>query len=196
MQAPLGARHGYRTNRSPPHHTARPGASSARAAEPDQLTVMATADSPRQSDTPGAGAAIRSPERVSLLELGALPTAASCGRLHTRHLLREWQLGHLSDDVELLVSKLLTNALKASWVLDRSYLVGLRLRADRQRLLIEVWDQNPHEPRPRQAGPESEHGRGYAVIEALSSRWGYRQVSSRMKIVWCEVVITSGPPET
>ncbi len=42
----------------------------------------------------------------SYLELGALPTAVPCARLHARHLLREWGLNGLAADAELLVSEL------------------------------------------------------------------------------------------
>jgi hypothetical protein len=48
----------------------------------------------------------------SYLELGALPTAVPCARLHARHLLWEWGLNGLAADAELLVSELVTNAVK------------------------------------------------------------------------------------
>ena len=50
----------------------------------------------------------------SYLELGALPTAVPCARLHARHLLWEWGLNGLAADTELLVSELATNAVKAT----------------------------------------------------------------------------------
>ena len=50
----------------------------------------------------------------SYLELGALPTAVPCARLHARHLLWEWGLNGLAADTELLVSELVTNAVKAT----------------------------------------------------------------------------------
>ena len=39
----------------------------------------------------------------SFLELGALPGAAPCARLHARHLLWEWGLAALTDSTELVV---------------------------------------------------------------------------------------------
>ena len=120
--------------------------------------------------------------------LGALPTAASCGRLHAKNVVWEWGLGHLSDTIELLVSELLTNAVKASSSPDGAGVVVLRLLANRERLLIEVWDHNPDDPQPRQADAESESGRGFSVIEALSSRWGFRRLSYSVKVVWCELL--------
>lgn len=128
-------------------------------------------------------------QHVSSLELAALPTAAACGRVHTKEVLWEWKLDQLADDAETLVSELLSNAIKASQSAQGAGLVALWLLADRERLVIEVWDQDPNDPRPRQVDHESEHGRGFMVIEALSNRWGYRRVSASLKVVWCELVI-------
>jgi hypothetical protein len=50
----------------------------------------------------------------SSLELGALPTAVPCARLHARHLVWEWGLDGLAESTELLVSELVTNAVKAT----------------------------------------------------------------------------------
>jgi hypothetical protein len=49
------------------------------------------------------------------LELGALPSAVPCARLHARLVIQEWGLATLADHVELLVSELMTNAVHASW---------------------------------------------------------------------------------
>jgi anti-sigma regulatory factor (Ser/Thr protein kinase) len=137
----------------------------------------------------GAGPAIQNWPHVSFLELAALPTAVSCGRLHARNVLWEWKLGHLTEDTELLVSELLTNAVKASWLPNGVGLMALRILADSQRLVIEVWDHNPGDPKPRQADPESEGGRGFAVIQAIAHRWRYQRVSASLKVVWCELLI-------
>src|SRR6266851_4296164 len=78
------------------------------------------------------------------LELGALPTAASCGRLHAKNVVYEWGLEHLSYTVELLVSELVTNALRASELIPGPVIppIRLRLSSDRAVVLIEVWDGN------------------------------------------------------
>jgi hypothetical protein len=46
----------------------------------------------------------------SYLELGALPTAVPCARLHARQLVWEWGLNGLAASTELLISELATNA--------------------------------------------------------------------------------------
>jgi anti-sigma regulatory factor (Ser/Thr protein kinase) len=76
----------------------------------------------------------------SYLELGALPTAVPCARLHARHLLWEWGMNELASTGELLVSELVTNAVKATAGHDDRAAVRLRLSGDSARVLIEVWD--------------------------------------------------------
>jgi hypothetical protein len=77
--------------------------------------------SPARDLEPGSGvgpASIRDIGRewplTSYLELGALPTAVPCARLHAKLLLGEWQLQELEDAVELVVSELVTNAQRIS----------------------------------------------------------------------------------
>ncbi len=141
-----------------------------------------------ESQAPARVPSLHAWPNMSTLELAALPTAVACGRLHTRQLLWEWKLDVLADDAETLVSELLTNAVKTSRSLREPSFVALRLFANRHQVVIEVWDQNPRDPEPHVADFEAEHGRGFMVIDALSSRWGYRRVSTNLKVVWCELV--------
>ena len=84
----------------------------------------------------------------SYLELGALPTAVPCARLHASHLLWEWGLNGLAADTELLVSELVTNAVKATAGTATSA-VRLQLSSDNARVLIEVWDADRSRPYPK-----------------------------------------------
>jgi len=97
---------------------------------------------PPLTDTQGNDVTGRWPMR-SYLELGALPSAVSCARLHTRQLLWEWQLTMLADDAELMVSELTTNAVQITQTDGRDTPVRLWLLADQTRLLILVWDASP-----------------------------------------------------
>lgn len=54
----------------------------------------------------------------SYLELGALPSAVPSARLHARFVVAEWGLATIADTVELIVSELVTNGVKASRTLD------------------------------------------------------------------------------
>jgi anti-sigma regulatory factor (Ser/Thr protein kinase) len=148
----------------------------------------------------GVGPALRPDEAApyprplrSYLELGALPTAVPCARLHARHVLREWGLSGLAPDSELLVSELVTNAVQATAGHDQAA-VRLRLSGDRTRVLIEVWDADPRPPAPKDLGqngtpdPQEEGGRGLFLVVALSARWDwYLTREPAGKVVWCEV---------
>ena len=63
----------------------------------------------------------------SYLELGALPTAVPCARLHARQLVWEWGLNGLAASTELLVSELVINAVKATAGNDDQSAICLRL---------------------------------------------------------------------
>lgn len=89
----------------------------------------------------GTGTASTSWPHVSALELGALPTAAGCARTRAKLVLAEWGLSHLVADAQILVSELVTNALRASWSLEGNPPIVLRLLADDHRLIIEAWNR-------------------------------------------------------
>ncbi len=133
------------------------------------------------------------PQLRSYLELGALPTAVPCARLHARHVLREWGLNRLAPDSELLVSELVTNAVQATAGRDEAA-VRLRLSGDSTRVLIEVWDADPRAPAPKDLGelgapdPQEEGGRGLFLVATLSARWDwYPTREPAGKVVWCEI---------
>jgi hypothetical protein len=120
----------------------------------------------------------------SFLELGVLPTAVPCARLHTRQLLWEWQLTGLSEDAELLVSEILTNAIQVTQADARTAPVRLWLLADRARLLILVWDASPLPPVPVSTSGDAENGRGLLLVDTLSARWGHFLHHSGGKVVF------------
>ena len=134
----------------------------------------------------------------SYLELGALPSAVPCARLHSRQVLWEWGLRALADPVELIVSELVTNGLQASEGLTGSRYAGrwtpgvpplrLWLHADGRRAVIQVWDGNDKLPTPQVANVGAESGRGLLLVEAMSTTWGSYQIGgSSGKVVWAVV---------
>ena len=129
----------------------------------------------------------------SYLELGALPTAVPCARLHARHLLWEWGFNEIAADAELLVSELITNAVKAT-AGQQQAAIRLQLSSDSASVLVEVWDADPQPPAPRDLGDDDtpdlqeEGGRGLFLVEALSTRWNwYLTQEPAGKVVWCEL---------
>jgi anti-sigma regulatory factor (Ser/Thr protein kinase) len=130
------------------------------------------------------------------LPLGALPGATPCARLHTRAVLAEWGLDDLAEAAELIVSELVTNAVRASTGPDDRPrydgsvmpVVVLRVASDRIRLLVEVWDSIPGAPATEHPGPDDENGRGLMLVEAMCERWNWQTVSGWPgKVVWAEL---------
>jgi hypothetical protein len=131
----------------------------------------------------------------SYLELGALPSAVPCFRLHTKLVLREWGLCGLADTIELVVSEITTNAQRASAGITGSRYEGrwapgvppvrLWLYADRRRVLVQVWDGDHRMPEPQSFDLEAESGRGLLLVESLTKEWGtYTLEGSSGKVTW------------
>jgi anti-sigma regulatory factor (Ser/Thr protein kinase) len=131
------------------------------------------------------------------LTLEALPTAVPSARAHARTIVGEWAMADMAEDVTLIVSELVANAVVASGDADRrpAYTgargglpaIYLRLWSDRTCIVIEVWDPSPRSPQPRQHDPDAENGRGLLLVEALSARWGWSYLPGRPgKVVWAE----------
>jgi anti-sigma regulatory factor (Ser/Thr protein kinase) len=107
----------------------------------------------------------------SFLELGALPGAVPCARLHVREMLWEWRLSRLGDDSELIVSELVTNAVRISRADGAP--VRLWLLSDGVCVLIVVWDASLLAPVPVTLGDDDESGRGLLLVDTLSARWSW-----------------------
>jgi anti-sigma regulatory factor (Ser/Thr protein kinase) len=124
------------------------------------------------------------------LQFGALPTAVACARLHARNLLWEWGVDWFASDAELLVSELVTNAVKVTAARDEAA-ISLRLSSDGTRVLIEVWDADPWPPVAAARGQDGRPDpaeRGLILVAALSARWDwYLTKDPAGKVVWCEI---------
>ncbi|MDF6044633.1 PAS domain-containing SpoIIE family protein phosphatase/ATP-binding protein [Streptomyces sp. JH14] len=115
------------------------------------------------------------------------PRSVGRARELARGRLIAWDLGDLVDTTELLVSELVTNALR--------YGEGeIRLRLLRDRTLVcEVWDAGLVQPRRRRARDTDEGGRGLQLVGLLSAAWGSRR-TPRGKTVWFELPLPDGQP--
>ncbi|TJZ45326.1 serine/threonine protein phosphatase [Streptomyces piniterrae] len=111
-------------------------------------------------------------------------TAGQARRLARRALAR-WGLEELTDQVELLVSEVVTNAVRYA---ERPVTLRL-LRTDVLR--CEVGDDVPQLPRLRQARPSDEGGRGLYLVNRMARRWGATRLSMG-KVVWFELSMPSG----
>jgi hypothetical protein len=184
------------------------------AARDDLAQDRTTQDGTAQNGTAQADLTRDDPDRPpqwplqTRLDLGALPGAVPCARLHARLVLTEWGQAQAGDSVELIVSELMTNALRACTdpvggrpgydAEGRQLPLGLRLASDRRQVLVEIWDGNMAPPVPGQTSLDGETGRGLLMVEAVSSRWGYYYPARQSrgtspderatKVVWALIV--------
>ncbi|ROP46563.1 SpoIIE family protein phosphatase [Streptomyces sp. PanSC9] len=123
-------------------------------------------------------------DHVAEWRLDAEPLAVPRARRLVRERLLTWCLPHAVETAELLVSEVVTNAVRHAQG-DR---IGLRVvRTDA--LLFEVTDDEPALPAMLSAGPLDESGRGLRVLSRLAREWG-ASTSGHRKTVWFEQTLT------
>ncbi|WP_431960055.1 SpoIIE family protein phosphatase [Actinacidiphila sp. bgisy160] len=115
------------------------------------------------------------------------PRAQTAGRARrlVRQALGRWDLEPLAEATELLVSEVVTNAVRYA---ERPITLRL-LRTDVLR--CEVGDDAPTLPRMRHAQPQDEGGRGLYLVNRMAQRWGATRLSAG-KVVWFEMGIPGG----
>ncbi|WP_394430873.1 ATP-binding SpoIIE family protein phosphatase [Streptomyces sp. SGAir0957] len=125
------------------------------------------------------------PSDVAYWFLDPEDSAPGRARRLARSALARWGLEEMTDSVELLVSEVVTNAVRYA-----SRPITLRLlRTDVLR--CEVGDDVPQLPRQRQARATDEGGRGLFLVNRLARRWGATRLSTG-KVVWFELVRPAG----
>lgn len=107
-------------------------------------------------------------------------SAVRQARAAIRDPLKLWGLEDLIPGTELLVSELVTNAIRYA---DGPTVLRLILEPDS--LVCEVHDTSPALPRVLQVDNDAENGRGLHVVSQLAQRWGTRRTPTG-KVVWCE----------
>lgn len=117
----------------------------------------------------------------------AAPDAVRTARSLVRRTLGEWRLDSVGDIAALLVSELVTNALRHA-----TGPIGVRLvrgpAGAAGVLLVEVSDPLPDPPRERVARPDDEDGRGLQLVASAARRWGTRPGEAG-KTVWFELAL-------
>jgi anti-sigma regulatory factor (Ser/Thr protein kinase) len=135
------------------------------------------------------------PERWPLRDaimLGALDGAVPSARAHVRQLPWEWDHAELAQDASVVVSELVTNAVMASAELGPAIApVRVWLGSDSTCVLVAVADASPRRPVRLNLAADAEGGRGLALVEALSTRWGWYPVhpateTGLVKVVWAD----------
>lgn len=124
------------------------------------------------------------PGRIAVWDLPADPAVvAEARRTSTRQLAR-WGLDDLVFTTELIVSELVTNAIRHAGG-------PVRLRLIHERALVcEVFDGGATAPHLRHPRAMDEGGRGLLLVSQLTQRWGTRFVPDG-KIIWAEQSLTA-----
>ncbi|MEY9871946.1 PAS domain S-box-containing protein [Streptacidiphilus sp. MAP12-33] len=133
------------------------------------------------------GAPLPAAVREERWTLSAEPSAPAQARRLVRATLPEWDLHELQDTTELLVSELVTNAVRYGGAP-----IGLRLALGEESFLVEVADPLPDPPQERQAAGTDEGGRGLQLVHRLAHRWGTRAEGTG-KVVWFEQTLPDAP---
>ncbi|MEV8046863.1 SpoIIE family protein phosphatase [Streptomyces griseoluteus] len=121
-------------------------------------------------------------ERVADWDVPRDPAAVSGMRLAVSDTLEEWGLSELGFGMELVLSELITNAIRYG-----SDPIHVRLIHDRT-LICEVADGSSTSPHLRYAATTDEGGRGLFLISQLAERWGTRY-TPHGKVIWAELAI-------
>ncbi len=127
-----------------------------------------------------------SADRVAVWELPADPAAVGKVRKQAAAQLVAWGLEEAVFVIELVVSELVTNAIRYGYAP-----IVLRLIHD-QALICEVSDASTTSPHLRRARTFDEGGRGLFLVAQLSQRWGTRHTTTG-KTIWAECALEGSP---
>lgn len=117
--------------------------------------------------------------------------APQCARAWCRQQLTVIRVGpdvitpQFRQDVSLVVSELVTNAVRAGC--DR---LTVRLSIDGDRMRLAVIDDGGGTPVRQQLRGDATSGRGLAIVGALSCAWGVRRLETG-KEVWADLALNA-----
>lgn len=128
--------------------------------------------------------------RIATRTPGPSTGSLRAARDFTAATLDRWEIGERGDDIVVVVSELLTNAVRhavpaSGWC---GQPVRLGLLQPGPYVLCAVADPSGLAPSTREPGRFDENGRGLHVVSALSDEWGWTPPSQRGKVVWAMFV--------
>ncbi|MFJ8543951.1 SpoIIE family protein phosphatase [Streptomyces sp. NPDC093586] len=121
--------------------------------------------------------------QVATWDIPADPSLVAPVRKQVVEQLSAWALLEASFTAELVVSELVTNAIRYG-----SPPIRLRLIHDRATLICEVSDSSHTAPHLRRAKTWDEGGRGLLLVAQLTQRWGSRHTAEG-KTIWAELAL-------
>ncbi|WP_323136429.1 SpoIIE family protein phosphatase [Streptomyces sp. NBC_01446] len=126
---------------------------------------------------------------VAVWDLPGDPAAVASARSQAIAQLHAWELDELAYVTELVVSELVTNAIRYGGA-------PIQLRLIKERSLIcEVSDGSSTSPHLRRARIFDEGGRGLMLVAQLTERWGTRYTGTG-KTIWTEQPLPARVPRT
>ncbi len=128
---------------------------------------------------------VLAPERVATWDIPADPAAVAPVRSRAARQLADWGLEELSFTTELILSELVTNAIRYG-----KEPITVRLLKDRT-LVCEVADGSSTSPHLRRAKTTDEGGRGLFLVTQFAQRWGTRYPPDG-KVIWTEQALDGG----
>ncbi|MFE6741465.1 ATP-binding protein [Streptomyces tubercidicus] len=135
---------------------------------------------------PAAALPTAAPPLAAAYRFSSDPRSAAQARKALRHHLRTWRVNsELANSAELLLSELVTNAVRAQASADAE--VGVRFVWAGGHLRLEVWDASDELPVMKDAEEDEECGRGLVLVDALASCWGVDRDGTG-KTVWAELL--------
>ncbi|MFE1755693.1 SpoIIE family protein phosphatase, partial [Streptomyces anandii] len=123
------------------------------------------------------------PDRIADWDVPSDPAAVARMRDAACRKLDEWDLSELSFSLELVLSELVTNAIRYG-----SEPIHVRLILDRT-LICEVADGSSTSPHLRYAATTEEGGRGLFLVAQMTERWGTRYTPTG-KVIWAELPLS------
>ncbi|GHB76353.1 histidine kinase [Streptomyces viridiviolaceus] len=120
------------------------------------------------------------PEQVADWDVPSDPEAVAPVRADVTRQLEAWDLDDVAFATELVISELVTNAIRYG-----AAPIRLRLLHDRNSLICEVADGSSTSPHLRRAKTTDEGGRGLFLVAQFTQRWGTRY-TGRGKVIWTE----------
>ncbi|MBO8190137.1 SpoIIE family protein phosphatase [Streptomyces oryzae] len=164
-----------RTAGSTPEETARTVADSVMPAHPSDDVALLVARIRRLD-----------PTQVAEWQVEPDPAAVAPVRAECAARLREWGMEELGHTTELILSELITNAIRYG-----RPPIQVRLLHDDDSLICEVADGSGTSPHLRRASTTDEGGRGLFLVAQFAQHWGTRYTPGG-KVIWTEQHLHGG----